>query len=250
MNVLETLEYMGDRLQICMVIGSVPKDKSGDISIIYANGPSAALFGYASSKQLVGMDVRTLMPSDISKDHRGFVSSYVEKANGGTISRSSIMGSWRELQAVRKDGSHVHVAANVADIRNSEERYFVAVFKDRTDAVKREAELTAALEKADKLREQSDVLRAEAEEARKQAEDGMLKQKRLTGQINLLRQIFGGTMALVVMLGVLVVASWLVGTTDKDALSMIERVLLVLTGILGSAMSSVFDSRHVSKDSD
>lgn len=54
-------------------------------------------------------------------------------------------------------------------------------------------------------------------------------------------------MGLVVMLGVLVVASWLTGTTDKDALSMIERVLLVLTGILGSAMASVFDSRN--KDS-
>jgi PAS domain S-box-containing protein len=241
---------MGDRLQVCMVVGSVPTDRSGDISIIYANGPMASLFGYASSKQLVGMDVRTLMPPDISKDHRSFVGSYVEKANGGTISRSSIMGSWRELVAVRKDGSPVHVAANVADIRNSEERYFVALFKDRTDAVQKEHDLRAALKKADELRAKAEKLKADAEVARKQAEDGMLKQKRLTGQINLLRQIFGGTMALVVMLGVLVVASWLVGTTDKDALSMIERVLLVLTGILGSAMSSVFDSRHVSKGED
>ena len=250
MNVIDTLEYMGDRLQVCMVVGSVPKDKSGDISIIYANGPAAALFGYASAKQLTGMDVRTLMPPDISKDHRGFVSSYVERANGGAISRSSIMGSWRELTAIRKDGAPVPVSANVADIRNSEERYFVALFKDRTDEVRREAELVEAIETAEKLREQADDLREEAEKARKLAEDGALKQKRLAGQINLLRQIFGGTMALVVMLGVLVVASWLVGTTDKDALSMIERVLLVLTGILGSAMSSVFDSRHVSKGDD
>jgi hypothetical protein len=59
-----------------------------------------------------------------------------------------------------------------------------------------------------------------------------------------LRQLFQGTIGLVVMLGIMVVASWFTGTTDKEALSMIERILLVLTGILGSAVASVFDSRN------
>ena len=73
-----------------------------------------------------------------------------------------------------------------------------------------------------------------------------MKEKKLTGQITLLRQIFAGTVGLVGMLGLLIVASWLTGNQEnnKDALAMIERVLLVMTGILGSAMASVFDSKN------
>jgi len=84
----------------------------------------------------------------------------------------------------------------------------------------------------------------EANDAKLQAQEGLLKQKRLSGQITLLRQIFGGTVGLIIMLGMLIVAQWATGTTDPDGLAMIERVLLVLTGILGSAMASVFDSRN------
>ncbi len=47
------------------------------------------------------------------------------------------------------------------------------------------------------------------------------------------------------MLGLLIITSWVTGNNEaKDSLAMIERVLLVLTGILGSAMASVFDSRN------
>ncbi len=50
---------------------------------------------------------------------------------------------------------------------------------------------------------------------------------------------------LIAMLGLLIITSWVTGNNEaKDSLAMIERVLLVLTGILGSAMASVFDSRN------
>lgn len=244
MKVIEVLQSMGDRLQIALVIGTVPTDGSGNIKILYGNNHAATLFGYPSGKNLEGIDVRSLMPEEISKDHKNYVSGYVERANGGTVRTSSIMGSWRTLNGVRRDGSLVPLKANVADIRNSEERYFVAIFVDRTEDDRKEKEYLDAITKAKQLTEETEKARAEAVKARKEAEDGLLKQKRLSGQITLLRQIFTGTMGLVVMLGVLVVASWLTGTADKDALSMIERVLLVLTGILGSAMASVFDSRN------
>lgn len=244
MKVIEVLQSMGDRLQIALVIGTVPTDGSGNIKILYGNNHAATLFGYPSGRNLEGIDVRSLMPEEISKDHKNYVSGYVERANGGTVRTSSIMGSWRTLNGVRRDGSLVPLKANVADIRNSEERYFVAIFVDRTEDDRKEKEYLDAITKAKQLTEETEKARAEAVKARKEAEDGLLKQKRLSGQITLLRQIFTGTMGLVVMLGVLVVASWLTGTADKDALSMIERVLLVLTGILGSAMASVFDSRN------
>lgn len=244
MNVLETLQAAGDRLQVAWVVGSVPTDGSGDVRILHANAAAAALFGYASGRMMVAMDVRDLMPADIAAGHRQTVASYVERANGGSVTPSSIMGSWRHLEARRKDGTLVPVAANVADVRNSAERYLVALFIDRSAEVKREAELGAALEAADQARELADQMREEADSARRAAEDGLLRQRRLSGQITLLRQIFAGTIALVVMLGVLVVAQWATGVSDPDGLAMVERVLLVLTGILGSAMASVFDSRH------
>ena len=237
MRVIETIEYIGERAQIAMVVGSVPTDGSGNIEIIYANGPAVALFGYPSQKSMIGLDVRSLMPQKIARDHKDNVSSYVERANGGKVRTSSIMGAWRQLEAVRADGTLAAVAANVCDVRNSEERYFLAFFKDRSVEVEKQKELEAMIEIAE-------AATKEANDAKLQAQEGLLKQKRLSGQITLLRQIFGGTVGLIIMLGMLIVAQWATGTTDPDGLAMIERVLLVLTGILGSAMASVFDSRN------
>ena len=248
MNVRDAFEAFGNRVPFPLVIGSVPVDGSGDISILYANGPSASLFGFPSPLSMNGLDVRSLMPSDIAADHRKFVGGYVDRANGGSVRVGSIMGSWRNLDGVRRDGSTVAVAANVADIRNSAERYFVAVFRDRSDEIRRERALAEAVSEAQRLAEDAEKARAEAEAARDRAEANELRQQRLSSQVALLRQIFAGTILLVVMLGVLVVAQWATGTTDPDGLAMVERVLLVLTGILGSAMASVFDSRNAVRD--
>jgi hypothetical protein len=184
------------------------------------------------------------MPDVYSRDHKARVADYVARANGGHRLASGIMGSWRSLEGKRRDGNLVPVYANVADIRNSEERYFLAVFKDRTRDKELEESLRQAVEESQSLRMKAEAFADEAEKARASAEDSLLRQKRLSGQISLLRQIFMGTIMLVVMLGILVVAQWIAGITDPDGLAMVERVLLVLTGILGSAMASVFDSRN------
>ena len=249
MNVLETLQQVAQRLQVAMVIGSVPTDGSGDIKVLHANAAAASLFGYPSSQTMKGLDVRSLMPDDHARDHRSRVGDYVSRANGGTRLASGIMDQWRNLEAKRRDGTLVPVKANVGDIRNEEERYFVAMFLDRSAEVQREEKLHEVLaqaqevaEASEKAKAESDRLREDAEAARKSAEETMLKQKRLSGQITLLRQIFAGTVGLVVMLGCLVVAQWSTGS-EGEGLSMIKDVLLVLTGILGSAMASVFDTR-------
>ena len=240
-RLIETLDQVADRLQIAMVVGSVPGDGSGDIRVVVANASAATLFGYASGTSMVDMDVRALMPSHVSATHRSWVDGYVSRNHR---SATGIMGSWRNLDAVRRDGQTVPVQANVADIRNSEERYFVAVFRDRTEEVRAAAQLQQAIDEAHHLQSVAETARREADEARKVAEDGLLRQKRLSGQIMLLRQIFLGTVGLVVMLGLLIATQWFTGRADPDGLAMVERVLLVLTGILGSAMASVFDSRN------
>lgn len=244
MNLRETLTQVADRLQIAFLVGSVPLDESGDVVILHANSAAAALFGYPGPAAMRGLDVRALMPDEVATDHRSHVGGYVDRVarREGRRQSSTIIGSWRNLEGVRRDGSRVALAGNVGDIADNGDRFFVAVFRDRTLEVQAEARNAEAAETANELRAAAERAAREAEEARAAAEDGLLRQRRLSGQITLLRQIFAGTVGLIVMLGVLVVAQWSTGS-EGEGLSMIKDVLLVLTGILGSAMASVFDSR-------
>lgn len=68
-------------------------------------------------------------------------------------------------------------------------------------------------------------------------------------KVTILRIIFIGISSLMGYLGVLVLTNWYIpGSADNDGIGasyfqMAKDILLVLTGILGSAMASVFDSR-------
>lgn len=241
MTVLETLQQMADRLQVAIIIGSIPTDGSGDIKVVHANPPAAVMFGFFHPKEMVDADVRSLMPAAIAKVHRSMVNDYME--NRGSRP-SSIMGSWRNLDGIKKDGTVMPVAANVARVQNAAEQYFVAVFRDRTEEVRKEAELAAAIEASQAMAKVAKDAQAEAEAALKKAEDGLLKEKRLTGQIATLRMVFAGVVSLVVLLAVLIVVQWSTGAQSGEGIGMVKDILLVLTGILGSAMASVFDSRN------
>ena len=71
--------------------------------------------------------------------------------------------------------------------------------------------------------------------------------KRVGQKISMLRLIFVGISALMGYLGVLTLVNWYVpGSLDVDGIGasyfqMSKDILLVLTGILGSAMANVFD---------
>lgn len=241
MTVLETLQQMSDRLQVAIIVGSIPTDGSGDIRVIHANAPAAVMFGFFNPKDMNGIDVRSLMPSDIARSHKSMVANYLESR---THRPSSIMGAWRDLDGVKKDGSVVPVSANVARVQNSEEQYFVAVFRDRTDDVRKESELSAAVAESKRMTELAHAAKSQAEDALKKAEDSLLKEKRLMGQIATLRMVFAGVVSLVVLLAVLIIVQWATGAQSGEGISMVKDILLVLTGILGSAMASVFDSRN------
>ena len=70
----------------------------------------------------------------------------------------------------------------------------------------------------------------------------------------ILKLIFTGISVLMGYLGVLVLVNWLIpGSSDTDGIGSgffqtSKDILLVLTGILGSAMANVFDSRSKPKD--
>jgi hypothetical protein len=75
-------------------------------------------------------------------------------------------------------------------------------------------------------------------------------------KISILRLIFIGIAALMGYLGILVLINWYIpGSADIDGIGATffqtsKDILLVLTGILGSAMASVFDSRSSGRNTD
>jgi hypothetical protein len=76
--------------------------------------------------------------------------------------------------------------------------------------------------------------------------------RRSTRKLDMLKVIFTGISTLMLFLGILTLVNWYVpGSVDKDGIGtsyfqMSKDLLLVMTGILGSAMASVFDSRSSS----
>jgi hypothetical protein len=73
--------------------------------------------------------------------------------------------------------------------------------------------------------------------------------RRTARKIDILKILFSGIAALMCFLGVLTFVNWFMpSAVDKDGIGasyfqMSKDILLVLTGILGSAMASVFDGR-------
>jgi len=69
--------------------------------------------------------------------------------------------------------------------------------------------------------------------------------EKLSAQHGILRSVFFGVVGLVVMMGILVVFGWQTGqTTIEREMAFFERILLVLIGIVGGAVSSFFDIRN------
>ena len=111
----------------------------------------------------------------------------------------------------------------------------------------------AALEKRElALEEEVKELRVITEKAIKEkdvSKKELAISQKLSGQISIVRQTFLGVFVLILTMALLTVLSWAfkVSTLEKE-LAFFERILLVLTGILGGAVSSTFDTRGGNSD--
>ena len=69
--------------------------------------------------------------------------------------------------------------------------------------------------------------------------------EKLSAQHTILRHIFYGVIGLIMMMGVLVIVGWVTKqTTVEREMAFFERIILVLIGIVGGAVSSFFDVRN------
>jgi two-component system sensor kinase FixL len=111
--------------------------------IIEAFNPAAErLFGY-SEREVLGQNVKMLMPSPYHEEHDGYIRHYLETGE------QRIIGVGREVTALRRDGSTFPVRLSVGEVRLGDERHFTGIIHD----------LSARVELEERLREQTALAR-------------------------------------------------------------------------------------------
>lgn len=94
--------------------------------IQFVNPAAEALFGYAYG-ELHGRNVKQLMPSPHREAHDQYIANYLETGV------PKIIGTGRQLAALRKDGSHFPMYLSVGDIDLGHTRLFTGVILDLSE---------------------------------------------------------------------------------------------------------------------
>lgn len=92
------------------------------------------LFGY-SPAEVVGKNIKILMPSPHRENHDGYIRRYL--ATG----ERRIIGIGRVVVGERKDGSTFPMELSVGEMRSSDRRFFTGFIRDLTERQKTEARL-------------------------------------------------------------------------------------------------------------
>lgn len=92
------------------------------------------LFGY-SPDEVVGQNVKLLMPSPYRESHDGYIERYLKTGE------KRIIGIGRVVVGERKDGSTFPIELNVGEMKSGERRYFTGFIRDLTERQETEARL-------------------------------------------------------------------------------------------------------------
>ena len=107
--------------------------------ILQANPAASRIFGYPS-EELLGQPLTKIMPPSFAEEHQRFLDRYVETAI------PHIIGTIREVQGRRKDGTLFPCELSVAESHGEEMRHriFIGIIRDITERKRLEAELVDA----------------------------------------------------------------------------------------------------------
>jgi PAS domain S-box-containing protein len=106
------------------VIAIITIDERGLIETV--NPATERLFDYSAS-ELVGHNVKMLMPEPYRAEHDGYIDSYLKT---GT---KKIIGIGREVSGQRKDGTTFPIHLAVSEFAVKERRYFTGMIHDLSD---------------------------------------------------------------------------------------------------------------------
>jgi len=101
----------------------IATDKNGNIELV--NPATEMMFGY-TEHELLGKNVKTLMPESISEKHDHLIHQH----NTGKV--STIFGFRREMVAKHKDGTTFPIELAVEEITIEGEKYFTSTINDIT----------------------------------------------------------------------------------------------------------------------
>ena len=95
--------------------------------IVESMNPAAErLFGYPSH-EVIGQNVKMLMPQPYRNEHDGYLSNYL------TTGQKKIIGIGREVVGLRKDGSTFPMHLAVSELHLGDRRMFTGIARDITD---------------------------------------------------------------------------------------------------------------------
>jgi len=120
-----------------VIDGIISADERG--TILSVNRSATQIFGY-SPAEMVGQNLRLLMPSPHRERHDGYLQRYLETGE------KRVIGQIREMTGVRKDGSEFPLELGVSDIPLPNRRMFIGVVRDVSEMrrIQRQLEEDAA----------------------------------------------------------------------------------------------------------
>ncbi|MEO8495019.1 MAG: PAS domain S-box protein, partial [Planctomycetota bacterium] len=108
------------------------------------NPAAESIFGYPSS-EIIGQNIRVLMPEPYHSDHDGYVASYLRSGE------AKVIGIGREVTGKRKDGSTFPLDLAVSESQHGQRRFFTGIVRDITERKRTEQSLRFLAEASQSL---------------------------------------------------------------------------------------------------
>ncbi len=142
--------HIGNKWEDALHLQSVLETATDGIVIINQEGivetynaAAAKLFDY-SKEEVIGKNIKMLMPANHAKQHDGYIQNYLH------TKQPKIIGIGREVLGRRKDGTEFPMRLAVSEVVVENRRSFVGIIQDQTERRNAESQiklLNKALEK-------------------------------------------------------------------------------------------------------